>query len=295
MTYKSDSSYAEFAEKYGEQAKERMFYYIKIGEKILTIKRRGDRTLALRGKIIETQPLRVAFIDTFAIRFGALYAALMFFVLLGGYMDVFAVVSLSVAVYTALFLASKTRGAETARMLANDFKLTPSLEKEKYYIPYNYFYFYLAIIFFLVYPVYFMLNAGFNVDGFISIVVTSAAALAAVVWLTFTRNFTEIFIADREGIIRQNIFLAKDKLFYSAESIESVTVRNKNIRGEDKEGAFCFEIVLKDGALYRPASKFPHIKEKKTIYLPFNKINAEIIKEKLGIDADAFNYDEYYK
>jgi hypothetical protein len=294
MTFKSDLSYAEFTEKFGAEARERQYYNIRFGLSAFSIKRRGDRTFSIKGAVLENSPLKVKFRDVFAVSFAVLFAVLMVFTVIGEYLNVAAALSLSASVYTALFVAIKARASETARMLIHDFKLSPILDKDKYYIPYNYFYFYLIIIFFLVYPAYFFIDSIFN-NAVTSAAIAVGIAVAVIVYLAFTRNFTELFFIDREGIIRQNVFLGKDKLFYSAENIESVTVENKNLKGEEKEGAFSFEIKLKSGALYRSEGKFPRIKEKQVLYLPFNKMTAEIIKEKLGFDTDTFNYDEYYK
>ncbi|MDR3263443.1 MAG: hypothetical protein LBT30_03955 [Clostridiales bacterium] len=295
MTFKSDLSAAEFTETYGSEARERMFYNIKLGASYVRIKKRGDRTFAMRGKILEKQPLKLNFIDSFAVRFAVLYTALIVCELVFANMDIAAAVLLSVSVYTALYVAGKVRSAETARALISDFKLKLVLDKDKYNIAYNYFYYYLIIIFFAIYPCYILLKDGLKLEAAPSIVISAAAAAAFVVWLVLTRNITELFFIDREGIIRQNIFIAKDKLVYSAADIESITVVNKDLRGADKETAFVFELKIKESALYRPEGKFPHIKEKDTIYLPFNKVTAEIIKEKLCFDVETFNYDEFYK
>jgi hypothetical protein len=294
MTFKSDLSYAEFTEKFGAEARERQYYNIKFGASAFTLKRRGDRTFSIRGTILESSPLKVKFCDTFAVSFAVLFAILMVFVVIENYMNIAATLSVSAAVYAALFVAVKARANETARMLIHDFKLSPILDKDKYYIPYNYFYFYLIIIFFLIYPAYFFIDSAIGNAG-MSAPIAVGIAVAAIVFLAYKRNFTELFFIDREGIIRQNIFFGKDRLFYSSENIESVTVENKNLRGEDKGDAFSFEIKLKSGALYRSEGKFPRIKEKQVLYLPFNKMTAEIIKEKLGFDTDTINYDEYYK
>ncbi|MDR2090238.1 MAG: hypothetical protein LBP62_01075 [Clostridiales bacterium] len=294
MTFKSNLSYAEFTEKFGENARERQFYNIKFGANAFSVKRYGDRTFAIRGKIIENTPLKITFRDVFAIRFAALFVILMVFVVINKYMTAPTAASLSAAALTALFTAAKARANETARMLIHDFKLSPVLDKDKYYILYNYFPFYLIIIFFLIAPAAALVDSILH-NMNVSAPVALGIAIAAIAYLCVTKNFTEIFIVDREGIVRQNVFISKDKLFYSAENIESITVENKNLKGEEKEGAFSFEIKLKENALYRPESKFPKIKEKRGIYLPFNKMTAEIIKEKLGFDTDTVNYDEYYK
>jgi hypothetical protein len=287
-------SYAEFTEKFGAEARERQYYNIRFGASAFTLKRRGDRTFSIRGAVLESSPLKVKFRDTFAISFAVLFAVLMVFVVIENYMDIPSALSLSASIYTALYVAVKARSNETARMLIHDFKLSPIIDKDKYYIPYNYFYFYLIIIFFLIYPAYFFLDAAVGNAG-VSAPITIGTAVAAIVFLGYTRNFTELFIIDREGIIRQNIFFGRDRLFYSAENIESVTVENKNLKGVDKDDAFSFEIKLKNSALYRSEGKFPRIKEKQVLYLPFNKMTAEIIREKLGFDTDTINFDEYYK
>jgi hypothetical protein len=210
-------------------------------------------------------------------------------------LDIQTVLSLSAAVYTALYLASRVRRYETARMLIHDFELELVLDKSRYTIAYNYFYYYAVIAFFAIYPLYVLIKAVFGLPDLASILIAAGGALLVILYFAVTRNITELFFVDREGIMRQNIFFKKDKLVYSAENIESIKVVNKDLLGRDKDSSFSFELTIKDSALYRPESAFPRLKEKKVLYLPFNSYNGEIIRKKLGIDFVEDEYKEFYK
>ena len=271
------------------------YYRIRVGKNGMRISRIGSRTFSLRGKILERQPLKLRFLDVFSIRFAVLYLLLIVSVTVFQNFDVLAALSISVSVFTALYLAYKANGCENARALISDFGLTPVLDKPKYPIFYNYFYFYAIIILGLVYPAYLLLSRVFGMRHTTAVLLCLFSAAAVITLVAATRNVTEILIADREGIIRQNIFSAKDRLIYSAENIESVKVVNRDLKGREKLASFSFEIRIKPEALGRSESKFFKLKEKAVIYLPYNKINAEIIRQKVGIDAESTEYDEFYR
>ncbi|MDR1940335.1 MAG: hypothetical protein LBQ40_06060 [Clostridiales bacterium] len=297
MIFKSDLSAEEFKAKYSADGGGDPRYSVGTGARFVRIKRRGYRygAFSAYGKIIEKEPLKLRFFDAFAVRFAVIYSLLIIFELFFDDMDAAAAALLSAAVFTALYVAAKFNSGETARMLINDFKFELVVEKERYNVPYNYFYFYLLIIYSLIYPAYVLTVSVFGLPEGTGLIITVAAAALATAALAATKNFTELFFIDREGIIRQNVFVARDKLFYSANDIESVTVVNKDLKGRDKETAFSFEIKIKEKALYRPANAFYRLKEKDTIHLPYSVLTAAVIKIKLGFDVDDKNYEEFFR
>ncbi|MDR1906097.1 MAG: hypothetical protein LBQ27_04170 [Clostridiales bacterium] len=294
MTFKSDLTYKEFEEKFSTDEQIRRFYGVNFKPGYVRIKRHGDRTFSMRGRVMESAPLKLGFTDTFSVRFAVVFMVLMAVIVIDGSLNIFAALSVTVSAMTALYVAGKVHGFETARVIINDFKLKLVLNKDKYYIAYNYFYYYLVIIFFLIYPAA-VLFQSFKLSLDMSLIISVIVAVIVIAWLVLTRNFMELFIIDREGMTRQNIFVKKDKLVYSAADIESITVENKTLKGIDKDGAFSFAIKIKPEALYGKKGNFLRLKEEQIIYLPFNKVTSEIIKEKLDFDIEAAYYDEFYR